>query len=510
MTLNFRNHGLAGMARRAACRLAWAVAGLVASVAPALAAEQKTEVASVLSDSIGGVTCDYYVSIAKLRWERTGGDWSDAAGQAYGDKPFSSMELRRSTGAVAIALDLTTLAEKWRQGSAAPGAVMLRALGGSGIAEVTSRESEQVLQRPALLVTWDDGRRELLDPVADTYTACPALGSLGSQPMVRAGGPNVALLSFPVPHRPGHRPASVSLRLSVQRVWGPMVLGAFAVRTPAMAPVPVSKGLADRVRGDVGLEQQAGVLLVERFESNDWSTGWRTGERVQTFGLVGRDAGFEPLQRNALKVTVEQGKFAGIDLQRPLKPLAGGVEPDELYMRYYLRLGGDWDPSDVGKLPGLAGTYGRGGWGGRTADGFNGWSARGGFYSHVGEDTVLAQRRGVGFYLYHIDSRQGGYGELQGWNAGPTGLLEKNRWYCIEQYVRLNKPGEHDGVTRGWVDGQLAFERSNLLFRMTPELHIETVWVDVYHGGKTPAPQRLTLYLDNLVVARHYIGPMKQ
>ena len=37
--------------------------------------------------------------------------------------------------------------------------------------------------------------------------------------------------------------------------------------------------------------------------------------------------------------------------------------------------------------------------------------------------------------------------------------LENNRWYCIEQHVKLNTPGQSDGVLRGWVDGRLAFER---------------------------------------------------
>lgn len=502
--------GIAGRVRRKALALAAAVAGIVAAAVPGTAAAELGQAPSVLSDGAEGLSCEYYVSIANLRWQRRGGDWSDAAGEPYGNKPFASQELQRFMAPGGIALDLTALARKWREGGVVPGAVMLRALKGEGIADIVSRESEQVLQRPALLVTWDDGRRELLDPVADSYTACPTLGSLGTQPMVRAGGPNVALLSFPLPNRAGHKPANVSLRLATLRVWGPMVVGAFAVQTPALAPVPVSKGLADRVRGDVGLEQQADVLHVERFERNDWAAQWRPGGPEQTFGLVGGEAGFEPLQRNALKVTVEGGRFVGMDLQRPLKALAGGTEPEELYLRYYLRLGGDWDPSNVGKLPGLAGTYGRGGWGGRTTDGYNGWSARGAFYAHDAADSVFGQRRGIGNYLYHVDAKRGGYGEMGGWERGPTGLLEKNRWYCIEHYVKLNKPGERNGVVRGWVDGQLSYERTDLLFRMTPELRIETVWMDVYHGGRTPAPHRLTLYLDNLVVARRYIGPMKQ
>ena len=53
-------------------------------------------------------------------------------------------------------------------------------------------------------------------------------------------------------------------------------------------------------------------------------------------------------------------------------------EPEEIYFRYYLRLGNDWNPTtDGGKLPGISATYSRVGWGGRKADGMTGWSMRG-------------------------------------------------------------------------------------------------------------------------------------
>jgi hypothetical protein len=35
-------------------------------------------------------------------------------------------------------------------------------------------------------------------------------------------------------------------------------------------------------------------------------------------------------------------------------------------------------------------------------------------------------------------------------------------------------------------------------------------WVNVYHGGETPVPKEdIHLYLDNMVIARQSIGPMK-
>lgn len=498
-----------GLRRRLWSVLAWLA--LVLGTGGAAAFEEPAAAARaplLLSDSGGGMTCEFYASNAYMRWQRKGGDWSDSSGKPYGDKPFASMSLVRSTVPVPLALDFSAMAAPRQRAAELPGGIVVRPIAGNGIAELASREHTAVLQRPALVLTWDDGRRDLLDPVADTYTACPTAGSLGEQPVMRVGGPNVALLVFVLPQRGGRHLVGLSLHLTATRVWGPVTLGAFALRTPALQPTPVVKGLAAQLRGDAGIEQQPDVLFAERFERNGWEAAWRRGGSVQNFQVAGAEPGVEPLQRNALKVVMEAGQHTGIDLQLPLKPLAGGTEPEELYMRYYLRLGGDWDPSDVGKLPGLAGTYGKGGWGGRTTDGFNGWSARGGFFTTPPRDETLSRYRGSGLYLYHVDASSGGYGDLVGWNLGPTGMLEKKRWYCIEHHVRLNQPGRHDGVVRAWVDGQLAYERSDLMFRSVPELRIQSAWLAVYHGGKAPAPQRMTLHIDNLVIARRYIGPM--
>ena len=109
-------------------------------------------------------------------------------------------------------------------------------------------------------------------------------------------------------------------------------------------------------------------------------------------------------------------------------------------------------------------------------------------------------------YAY-LPSTEGSYGEIWGWNLGPTGRLEKNRWYSIEQHVRLNQPGQSDGEFRTWVNGQLATVRTGLHFRDTPQVRVESVWLNVFHGGTSVADRDLTLYLDNLVIARDYIGP---
>jgi hypothetical protein len=182
-------------------------------------------------------------------------------------------------------------------------------------------------------------------------------------------------------------------------------------------------------------------------------------------------------------------------------------EPEEVYFRYYLRFGDTWNPVVTGgKLPGLSGTYNRAGWGGRHADGTNGWSARGAFFQQNRDEPLFSTFRPIGSYLYHV--KGGKYGSVLGWNLGPTGMLEKNRWYSIEQYVKLNQPGESDGVLRAWVDGKLAYEKTDVVYRTVPTLKIESVWMNVYHGGIDDAPADLSLFIDNVVVARKYIGPL--
>jgi hypothetical protein len=75
--------------------------------------------------------------------------------------------------------------------------------------------------------------------------------------------------------------------------------------------------------------------------------------------------------------------------------------------------------------------------------------------------------------------------------------------------VKLNTPGEKDGVLRVWIDGRPAFEKTDLRFRHTPELRIEQVWMNVYHGGREPSPHDQHLYIDNVVIARKYVGPLQ-
>ena len=97
----------------------------------------------------------------------------------------------------------------------------------------------------------------------------------------------------------------------------------------------------------------------------------------------------------------------------------------------------------------------------------------------------------IGSYVHQPD-HQGEYGEIWEWGEGGTAPLQLNRWYAIEQYVKLNTPGKHDGVLMAWIDGRLVLHRYGIRFRDTTDLKIEKLWMNVYHGGTRPPGKDLS------------------
>lgn len=244
------------------------------------------------------------------------------------------------------------------------------------------------------------------------------------------------------------------------------------------------------------------ILFATGFEDESWRDHLKGGNR-ETVTIVKSDPKrkFQSLSGKALSIRTPKGAHYGASIEFPFKKVKGG-EPSEVYFRYYLRFGDDWNPTGGGKLPGIGGTYGKVGWGGRPSDGTNGWSARGLFKASKDGKTP------IGFYCYHADMR-GKYGENWVWDRDKLGFLENNRWYCIEQFARLNTPGKKDGVLRGWIDGKLAFEKTDVRMRKTPKLKIENIWINLYHGGGSPASSENHLFIDEIVISKKPIGPRK-
>jgi hypothetical protein len=458
------------------------------------------------------MTCEYHFAAVGAEWMRRGGDWSDAKGTPYGEAPFASASIRPTSARQLIEWDVSTLVREWASGKEPAGALFLRPLSksSSGVVNFASRENPGEGVHPSLIIEWDNGERAKLTAETDTSINCTTIRSLGAGSTFSVGGNDSAVLVFPFKSDGKRQARSAKLVLTSDKQWGRGAdVGVFQLLPPWVLPSANRTGLAASYPGDKSIASHPAVYFATGFEKRDWQSEWSTYGTTSITELVSGDEanGFEPLWGRALRVTLTPKQNLALDVRYDFAKLHG-VEPEEAYVRYYLRFGENWNPAlDGGKLPGFAGTYNRGGWGMRKSNGLNGWSTRGSFFSVRPDTPEMKGFAGIGSYVYHADI-ENAESVVWGWGMGPTGRLHKNQWYSIEQYVKMNDPGKSNGLLRAWIDCHLVFERSNLRYRDIPDLKIENAWFNVYHGGVAKPPHDMSLYIDNVVIAREYIGPI--
>jgi|GEM_PF-4721069 len=238
--------------------------------------------------------------------------------------------------------------------------------------------------------------------------------------------------------------------------------------------------------------------------------GWRLwGWGTSSQGHDGRTMG----------TWLNKGEFGAAGGQVDLRTLSGRSYVDQAYFRYWLWLDDDFyvQPPNRGKLPGLAAlnnTYRCLG-GKQSTTSQPCWTARQIFsrtypawgqegYPNGPDDKTL-----LGTYLYHLDvpDHRLPYGDILMWDES-VATLDHGRWYCVEGHVRMNTPGVADGRVRGWVDGQVGLDRQDIRYRRAGEssLGVQTMWMDLYHGGGDPSAADNEVRIDSLAVGPQRIG----
>ena len=97
----------------------------------------------------------------------------------------------------------------------------------------------------------------------------------------------------------------------------------------------------------------------------------------------------------------------------------------------------------------------------------------------------------------------------------PAGLGCQQKWHCIEAYFKLNtldlqndRPNR-DGIVRGWFDGKLVIEHTDVILRSTdfPAMQFNQFLMTPYFGpGLLPHAQKL--WIDELAVGTKRMRPM--
>jgi Polysaccharide lyase 14/S-layer homology domain len=234
----------------------------------------------------------------------------------------------------------------------------------------------------------------------------------------------------------------------------------------------------------------AETVIQNGFEDDTWTDGLVD---VRSLDLTRTEVIGAGYAGNALRVAIPTGGFRGLGPFARLEPAA-----DEAWYRYYVRLL-NWNPVFSGKLPGLSGIYSASARGCiPSTETSPGWSARG-LFGAVGTQGAPPGSVPIGTYLYHLD-QQGTCGDDVWW---PHAFLEQGRWTCIEGHVRLNTPGQNDGLVEGWLGGQHMLTKNGVAFRRADEgaIGIRQMWLNVYFGGSYPTPNPLSLVVDQVEVS---------
>jgi len=156
----------------------------------------------------------------------------------------------------------------------------------------------------------------------------------------------------------------------------------------------------------------------------------------------------------------------------------GGIEfitrlpsGNEYYLDYYVKFDPNFDFRKGGKLPGIASDDGIFSGGRIPTEEEGGWSSRY-MWSSQGEPASL--------YLYYVDMKTE-WGEGTYFNTG----FERDKWYRITQYVKLNDINKKNAIIRIWVNENLALEKKDFRLRSGNKGMIDTFCFSTFHGGTT-------------------------
>jgi len=277
-----------------------------------------------------------------------------------------------------------------------------------------------------------------------------------------------------------------------------------------------SAGLAGKYPGDSGIASDPAVLFADNFESGDlkkWDQ--KRGGAVMSEGRP--NAG-----RWCVEMKMERGKNQGGDAVKWFMPGA-----DRVYARCYVKFSADYQYNHH-FLTLLANQ--------RT----NKWSAFGkaglkpnGTYYSTGMEPWFAWGKNpspgeVNLYTYYLDMEAdrkmnkywgNGFfppGPGKGQAASAKRVIPKlDQWQCWEFMIQANTGDKADGMQAMWLDGELVGEFTGIRWRDDMDLKVNAFWLQHYgydEGDPTKQywKQTQSVWFDDVVVAKEYIGPMKR
>ena len=268
--------------------------------------------------------------------------------------------------------------------------------------------------------------------------------------------------------------------------------------------LPQGSGLAARFKADSGIGADSAVLFADDFENGELGKQWDEKGSDKVLSLV-RPAD-DVCGRKCLKVEAHLGSDQGGGLTKWFEPTT------QLFVRFYVK----FDPGCdyVHHFVTLRANKGL-----RGGDKWSGFGGAG--ICPAGDERFSTALEPWGdwgrlpapgkwnFYSYWHEMKISGDGKYWGNSFLPAeqDVISKNHWICAEFMLKENTPGQPDGEQAFWIDGKLLGHWRGLNWRKTAALRANALTVESYVTDRWTKNVTNTVYFDNVVMARQYIGP---
>lgn len=186
---------------------------------------------------------------------------------------------------------------------------------------------------------------------------------------------------------------------------------------------------------------------------------------------------------------------------------------DTVYFRRYVKFADDYDQGNLnhvgGSLYAVAGSdrwdqMGKAGirpeGDDRFGSGFEPWRAWG---RNEPPGAMMS-------YTYWMDMKRDRDGNYWGNMFAPPKenqiVLRRGVWYCLEQMIKANTPGQADGEMATWIDGKLYTHHKGFRWRTSPEVMLKRLSLGLYvHQSRRPN----MMWYDDVVLSTGYVGPIE-
>ena len=286
--------------------------------------------------------------------------------------------------------------------------------------------------------------------------------------------------------------------------------------SPDWAKGERTMGIAAKYRNDAGIANDPDVFFADNFESGDMKKWDQKRRPVMTEEKP--NAG-----RWCVQMPMERGKNTGADAIKWFMPGA-----DAVYARFYVKFSPDYQYNH--HFVWLGANQRTNKW---SAFGKAGLKPNGTYYS-TGMEPWFAWGKNpppgeVNLYTYYLDmepdrkmNKYWGNGFFPPGPGKGKAVSESrvipplNQWQCWEFMIQANTaPEKADGKQAMWVDGKLIGEFTGIRWRNDMDLKVNCFWLEHYgydEGDPTKQywKQSQSVWFDDVVVARRYIGPMRR